>query len=196
MTDTYLTRQTLLKKLKLRLDESSWDEFNTYYGKFIYSVINTLGVNHTDADDISQQVMLKIWNSIDKFNIAQKSGGFRNWIYTITKNTTLNYIAGNKSKSSRDELLTQDLENKYSTPEVDELIDEEWNKHISTLAFEKISKKASKKAMDVFIAQFNGESAEQTAERLGIEVTTVYIYRGRIKEKLVAEIKNLREMLE
>ena len=50
--------------------------------------------------------------------------------------------------------------------------------------------------MDAFISGFKKEPVEVTAERLGLNEKTVYIYRHRIKNKLIAEIKNLKDLLE
>lgn len=196
MADTYLTRQTLLKKLKLRLDESSWDEFVLFYEPLIHSVIRRFGAHNTEVEDISQQILLKIWSSIDKFNVTQKKGGFRNWIYTIAKNTTINQLNKSKRNEGHKEQLIKSSKGDYVEPEIDSVINEEWNKHITSIAIERVGKKVSKKAMDAFSAQFSKETIEETAERLGLEVATIYSYRGRIKERLIAEIKNLKEMLE
>ncbi len=196
MTDTYLTRKTLLNRLKSRTDEQSWEEFVFYYENFIRSIINKMGVNPSDFDDLSQQVTLKVWNSIEKFDFTQKKASFRNWIYTITRHTVLTFIAQNKYASRKREEIGAVEKGHLTMPEIDNLIDEEWNKHISTLAFNNISKKVSAKAMDVFTSQFSNEPPEVTAERLGLDKKTVYIYRARIKSALTAEIKNLKEMLE
>lgn len=196
MSDTYLTRKTLLRRLKSESDEKSWEEFAFYYENFIRSIINKMGISPSDFDDLSQQVMLKIWNSISKFDHTKKKGGFRNWIYTITRNTVLTFIEKNKRNISKTEDMFLDQTTQFVSPEVDAKVEDEWNKHLSVLAFEAISKKVSKTAMESFIAGVNKEPVEKTAERLGINVKTVYIYRHRIKTKLIDEISNLRDMLE
>lgn len=196
MVDTYLTRQTLLSRLKTKSDEQSWEDFVFYYGNFIHSIIGKMGVNSSESDDLSQQIILKIWNSIDKFDYTQKKGGFRNWIYTITKNTVLTQISHDKNCAKKTEAIIEDSFGIFSMPEIDGVISEEWNKHISTLAFENISKKVSVQAMEAFISGFRKEAVGVTATRLGLNEKTIYIYRHRIKNKLKAEISNLKEMLE
>jgi RNA polymerase sigma factor (sigma-70 family) len=196
MSDTYLTRQTLLKKLQLNLSEESWEEFIYFYKNFIYSIIKTMGINETDADDIYQQVLVRIWKSIKNFNAKQKKGSFRSWIYKITQNTTLTFIAKSSTKKSKMAEIQLDVEDKVHSPEIDQIIDEQWNRHISKMAFKNIAERISEKALEAFTSQFNGETPEDTARRLGLEKRTIYIYRARIKQKLMAEISNLKEMLE
>lgn len=196
MSDTYLTRNSLIRKLKLNHSEDAWKEFLFFYKSFICSIIRAMGINEADIDDICQQVLLRVWKAIDKFDINQKKGRFRSWIYKITKNTTLTYMSKLKTKSSKLEILKGDLENKFENPEIDEIVQEEWNKHISKLAFENISAATSKKVVDAFVSYIKGEQAELTAERLGVSKDTLYIYRNRVKQKLTDEIANLKEMLE
>lgn len=196
MTDTYLTRETLVRKLKLNLSEESWEEFIHFYKNFIYSIITTMNVDEPDADDIYQQALIRIWKGIKNFDSKQRKGSFRSWIYKITQNTTLTFITKCKSKKSKMEEIKLEAEEKFHSPEIEQIIDEQWNRHISKLAFENISERLSEKALDAFTSQFSGEAPEVTAERLGLEKRTVYIYRARIKQKLMAEISNLKEMLE
>jgi len=196
MPETYLTRQTLLKKLKLNFNDDSWDEFVRFYGRFIGSIINAMGITDADLDDLKQQVLLKVWKSIERFDLNREKGSFRNWIYKITKNTVLNFISKAKNKKSQLELLKIDYENRCSSPEIDKIVEDRWNRHISRMAFENISAVVSEKLIDTFVSHVKGEEAEVTAQRLGIEKETVYIYRNRIKEKLRAEINSLKEMLE
>jgi RNA polymerase sigma-70 factor (ECF subfamily) len=143
-----------------------------------------------------QQVLLKVWKTIERFDINLEKGSFRNWIYKITKNTVLNFISKAKNKKSQLELLKIDYENRCSSPEIDKIVEDRWNRHISRMAFENISAVVSEKLIDTFVSHVKGEEAEVTAQRLGIEKETVYIYRNRIKEKLRAEINSLKEMLE
>lgn len=196
MSDTYLTRQTLLKKLKLNFNEDSWEEFVHFYGRFIGSVIKTMGVSDSDIDDVQQQVLLRIWKSIERFDLSREKGSFRSWIYKITQNTTLNFICKNRKKNTKLDMLKVDYKEQYSNPEIDKIIEDQWNRHISKMAFENISAVVSDKLIDAFVSHVKGEPANITANRLGVEKETVYIYRNRMKEKLRAEIESLKEMLD
>lgn len=196
MTDTYLTRQTLLKRLKSNTDELAWEDFVFYYQNFIYSIIIRMGVSQADRDDISQKVLLKIWRSLDQFDHNQQKGHFRSWINAITRNTVLSFIAHSKHLDKKYESFKVNADGAFVAPEVDKLIGEEWEKHVSALAFDTISKKMSPQAIDAFLAGLRNEPVSETAERLGLEENTVYTYKLRVKRKIVAEIKNLKDMLE
>lgn len=46
------------------------------------------------AEDITQEVFVKVWQKIKKFDSRYK---FKNWLYTIAKNTCLDYLKKNKT---------------------------------------------------------------------------------------------------
>lgn len=183
-------------RLKSLDDDHAWDEFLYYYRNFIFSIITKMNVAESDCDDLSQKVLLKIWRSIEKFDIKEKSGGFRNWIYTITKNTVLNYIRDTQNDIKRHDQVIISRGEPLFKPEIDVMIKAEWEKYLTALAYTNISKKVSKVTMECFLASLRGETPKETAERLNIAENSAYKYKNRVKDKIVAEIKNLREMLE
>lgn len=196
MRDTYLTRETLLKRLKLLDDEQAWEEFVYYYGNFINSIIYKIEIYSDDEEDIAQEVMLKIWKAIPSFDLNNSCGRFRSWLYAICKNTVINYIAKKKTRNEKLKLMHAEAENLKDSPEIDNIINEEWEKHISTKAFAKVKDSLSPTAIGVFEANLMGRPILEIAEQFNIEENTVYTYKNRVKSRLVAEIKNLRDMLE
>lgn len=196
MTDTYLTRQTLLRQLKIENNNLAWEEFLHYYKRFIYSIVVKMEIAPSERDDIVQEALFKIWKSLDQFDINKKRGRFRNWMQAITKNTALVYINKNARLMRNVQDFTDQQADQINKPDIDQLIEFEWEQHITALAFANISKKASNNAVESFLAGLRNEPAEDTAQRLNITVEKVYNYRNRIKTKMVGEIKNLREMLE
>lgn len=195
-TKTYLTRETLLKRMQSLNNEESWDEFVFYYGKFIYSIINRMGIYTGEEEDLAQEILLKIWKAIPNFDINQKKGQFRSWLYSVVKNTVLTYLSRSRYKSEKMALFGVELAQQKNHPEIDQLIIEEWEMYISEKAFEIVKRNLSEQALDAFQSALLGEPVEQIAERLSLEVNTVYVYKNRVKNRLVAEIRNLRELLE
>lgn len=196
MGETYLTRETLLRRLRSADDDQAWEEFVFFYRKFIFSVIVKMGVREADCDDLSQKVLLKLWESLPNFNYNEKRGFFRNWLYTITRNTVVTYINRVKMISNKKSQIQNDMIEQFESPEIDKMVKEEWEKHIAALAFTNIKKKVSEQALDAFQSSLRKEPVAETAQRLGLEENTVYIYKNRVKKKFIEEIKNLREMLE
>src|SRR3989344_8818925 len=62
---------------------------NAIYG-FVYKYVNSQAV----AEDITQEVFLKVWRNAKK---VDKNKNFKSWLYTIAKNTALDHLKKKKS---------------------------------------------------------------------------------------------------
>lgn len=72
------------------------------YQERIYWHVRKMVVNHEDANDITQNIFIKVWKGLSKF---KKESNLYTWIYRIATNETLNFIKANKNK------VAQSLEN-------------------------------------------------------------------------------------
>jgi RNA polymerase sigma-70 factor (ECF subfamily) len=52
-------------------------------------------IDHDDADDLVQDVFIKVWNNIDKF---REDSQLYTWIYRIATNECLNFLAKKKRR--------------------------------------------------------------------------------------------------
>lgn len=196
MTDKFNTRQTLLLKLKDQRDEQAWNDFYETYYRYIRAILWNMNMKEADANDILQSVMLKIWNKLPEFDYETRKGKFRNWISIITANTAKNYIRSenrlynclNGEKSSwLDDYTTATL-----PPEIEEISSAEWEKFISSMAWENISKTLSDSVKETFERLMKGESTKDIAVAVGINENTVIVYKNRIKNKMYMEIVRLQ----
>ena len=68
------------------------------YHKKIYWVIRRMVIDHDDADDITQEVFIKIYRSLNDFRGESK---FFTYIYKIAVNYSLNHIKRKKTLTGR-----------------------------------------------------------------------------------------------
>ncbi len=59
------------------------------YQKKVYSLVRKMVVNHHDANDITQEVFIKIWKNIDSFKGDSK---LFTWIFRIASNESINFL--------------------------------------------------------------------------------------------------------
>lgn len=196
MHETYLTRETLLKRMQQMSDQDAWEEFNQMYRGFIYTIINKMGVNEHDGDDLFQKSMMKIVKALPTFDYRQSQGKFRNWVYTIVRNTVCSYFRKLDTVQRNTSELSLNYESSVQLCELDVVIEQEWQKHVAALAFYNISQKVSAEMLDAFQSGTTNETVEATAQRLGISTSSVYVYRMRVKNALIEEINYLRSVLE
>ena len=52
------------------------------YQRMIYTIVSKIVNNNTDAEDIVQEIFIKVYQSLDKF---RGDAGFSTWLYHITR---------------------------------------------------------------------------------------------------------------
>ena len=86
----------LIKRISLG-DKDAFEEFYDYYGKFIFAQAWAVTNSLSFADEITNDVLLRVWTASQKgFEIRNPLG----WIYTITLNCA-------KDKMKQEKLYTE-----------------------------------------------------------------------------------------
>ena len=81
----------------------------------VYFQIKRMLHNHMDADDVAQQVWIKVWNKLQGFKMESE---FTTWLFRITYNETLNYLQ--KQKKHQNKLSQNDIADyEYATASSD-----------------------------------------------------------------------------
>jgi len=84
------------------------------YGQRLYWHVRTMVGSHEDADDLIQEIYIKIWNALPSF---RGEAQLYTWLYRIATNETLNYLRRKKIQSllsldamegAADHLVSQD----------------------------------------------------------------------------------------
>ncbi len=77
----------------LKGDENSLEVLIKRYLKPIYSFVFRYVGNSQEAEDITQDVFIKVWRNLKKFD---QNRSFKTWIFTIAKNTSLDFLKKKK----------------------------------------------------------------------------------------------------
>ncbi len=73
--------------------ESDIKEIVETYTPQIYNFVRRF-VGYTEADDITQEVFIKVWKNLNKYNKDKSS--FKTWLFTIARNTTIDFMRKKK----------------------------------------------------------------------------------------------------
>lgn len=65
------------------------------YQERVYWHVRKMVIDHEDANDLVQDIFIKIWKNLDKF---RKDSKLYTWIYRIATNETLNFLSKKKKK--------------------------------------------------------------------------------------------------
>lgn len=85
------TRVTLFQQmLNPRNREASWRTFVNRYQPMILSWCRKRGLNESDADDVSQSVLERLWKKLPDFHYDPQKK-FRAWLHTVVENLIRNW---------------------------------------------------------------------------------------------------------
>lgn len=200
MSEEWQTRQTLLMRAKNQDDDAAWEEFAAYYRDFIYMVLHQMNLYSVDIDDLAQDILIKIWKSLPNHIYDKDRARFRTWLSRLIRNQVLDHFRATQRRARKHaaaaEDETSDRMPMITEPDVEKIIQKEWEVHIVQLALNNISSLFSDRAIEAFSMSIEGKSTAQIAEHLGVKPNSVVKLKNRVKERLVIEIQHLRNELE
>ena len=183
----------LIEKCK-QYDKYSFMELYKRYEKYLYSLCFSYVQNSQDALDLVQEIYIKVFKNISKFDIEKP---FRSWIRKIAVNTCLNFkrtiknniISMNSYVNDEEEIALGDT---ISSDEdvLEDIIDTE-NKYL----IKKYLKEIPEEYRIVLILRYYEDlSYNEISEIINMPLGTVKTKIYRAKALLRKKLKNIMEV--
>jgi RNA polymerase sigma-70 factor (ECF subfamily) len=87
----------------LRKDNSAWEAIVARFRRKVFHIGYKFTGKHDEAEDLTQDIFLKVFKSLDKFN---RDADFSTWLSSVARNYCIdNYRAGKRER----EVLVEDL---------------------------------------------------------------------------------------
>ena len=106
----YKTRKSLLLRLKNQDDQESWREFYNIYGRMIFGYALRHRLSHAEAEDVVQEVCIKLFRQILSFDYSPDQGHFRGWLKTVTKHAVIDFIRRKERRLQKHDAFQQHSE--------------------------------------------------------------------------------------
>jgi len=153
------------------------------YQTKLFSYLYRLIGNREETEDLLQNVFVKVYNNLDRFDRRKK---FSSWIYRIAHNEAVNFLKkkGKKKFISLEDITTTKDKLEISTSEkspADSWIKKELKKEVE-MAMEKLPAKYKEV---LILRYFLDKSYGEMSEILGKPVNTVGTLLNRAKKKLL-----------
>ena len=101
-----MTQEELLPLL-LRKEERAFTQLYDMYSKSLFSIITNLIKDREEAEDVLQEVFVKIWKNIDTYN--QSKGRLYTWMLNIARNTTIDKLRSKGFNNSQKNLSSDNF---------------------------------------------------------------------------------------
>jgi len=159
-----MTQEELLP-LILKKDDKAFTILYDMYSKNLYGIIYNLVKDKEEAEDVLQEVFVKIWKNIESYN--ESKGRFFTWILNIARNTSIDKL---RSKGYNNHLKNSSADNFVH------LLDDsnKLNNKIDSIGIREFVKKLKPKCIKIIdLLFFKGYTQQEASEELEIPLGTV-----------------------
>jgi RNA polymerase sigma-70 factor (ECF subfamily) len=198
------TRQSLLSRLKDSTDQESWREFFDIYWELIYRTGVKAGLTDSEAQDMVQETMLAVVNSMPTFEYRKNHASFKSWLLRLTSWRVADQFRKRKKASPQSRHAEQTARTSTRTSTVEQIADpasldvkatwdEDWEMTLMEAALARVKKKVDPKMYQVFDCYvFKEWSVSRVARALKINPAQVYLVKHRVQSLIKKEVALLQ----
>ena len=186
-----MTEKELITKAKSG-SENAFEEIINLYKQRVCSTIFYMIRNENIVEDIAQEVFIKVYKNISKFN---EESSLYTWIYRITINACLDEMKKEKKitylsdyKNNSDEIEIED-----KTQNIDEIVEKSIEKSELIRAIKNLP--ADQRAI-IVLRDIKGFSYWEISDMLKIKLGTVKSKISRARDNLKTELQALGYQVE
>jgi RNA polymerase sigma factor (sigma-70 family) len=188
------TSLTLLERLqKNPEDPQAWKLFIERYQPRIRRWCLTWGLQESDADDVAQDVLVKLFAVLRKFQY-DPSRSFRAWLKTVTQHVWIDFVAARRrdpvQTSERIDTITDSAD---AQSDLERQLEDAFEHELLEVAMRRIKERAKPAYWEAFhLTAIEGLSGAEVANKLGIPVGTVFVAKHRVQKMLQEEVRVLK----
>ena len=187
------TSESLIVRVRDPLNQTAWDQFEQLYRPVIFRIARAKGLQHSDALDLVQQVLMSVAAAIGRYE--KQSGGirFRNWLNRVTRNAILKALSrGPRDLAAGGSQILDVLNEVPADDPTDALIELEYRREVYVRAAARVRGEVQEETWLAFEATVLQEvSIEAAAKRFGMSTGSIYAARSRIMRRLRTAVNEL-----
>jgi RNA polymerase sigma-70 factor (ECF subfamily) len=191
-----LTRVTLLGRLRRNpADQAAWNEFVQHYGAKVYGWCKKWTLQDSDAQDVTQNVLLKLARKMRDFSY-DPSRSFRAWLKTLTRNAWQDFLEsrGRAGMGSGDGRVEELLHSVEARQDLVQQLEEEFDRELLAEAINRVRPRVAARTWEAYrLTAEEGLSGAEAARRTSLAVGRVYVAKHRVQKMLQEEIRKLEQ---
>jgi len=194
MHDPDRTRFSLLVRLKDTRDHLAWAEFVEIYTPVVYGFLRRRGLQHADAEDVTQEVFATVGRSIAGFQCDQQKGSFRAWLMTVVRSRLIDHVTrqGKHPAGTGDTATLERLEEHPARQNDRDVWEEEYRKSVFEWAAGRVREEVQDCTWQAFWrSHVCGEETKHIAEALEMSEGAVYVAKHRVLARLRKNVAEL-----
>ncbi len=190
------TRVTLLGRLRRDpTNQAAWGEFVKHYGPRIYRWCLSWKLQEADAEDVTQNVLLKLAEKLRDFTY-DPSQSFRAWLKTLARHAWSDFLDNRKRAAvgSGDSNILQAVRSVEARDDLVLRLEAAFDHELLEAAKIQVRLRVAPQTWEAFrLLALEGQPVAQVAAKVQMQVAMVYVAKSKVIKMLQEEIHMLEE---
>lgn len=183
------TRASLLVKLRDHQNASAWQDFTDLYTPVIRKTALRMGLQVADVENVVQEVLLAVSQSIDQWLANPLRGSFRGWLSRIAKNKTLDLLTRKATRPESGPSREWD-----AIPAALSSLSSYWDQEYRWELFVRVAKHVREAVAEAtwqafWLSTIENRPIADVARQLGVRQGVVYLSRCRVLDRIRKLVK-------
>jgi RNA polymerase sigma factor (sigma-70 family) len=190
------TGTTLLLLLHDPANPLAWSAFVGRYGPRVYGWCRRWGLQEFDAENVTQDVLVKLVRTLRSFTYDPERGRFRAWLKTLTRRAWTDFLEEERRRGpgvGGSAALAQ----LYALEAQDDMLqslEKAFDLELWDAAQQQVRQQVSPRDWNIFEQMTrDGRRAGELATQLGMQPTAVLMAKSRVKRKLSDAVRLLEQ---
>jgi RNA polymerase sigma-70 factor (ECF subfamily) len=188
------TSPTLLGRLACSpTDQAAWDEFVARYGPQIHGWCQRWGLQASDAQDVTQNILLELARQMRGFRY-DPAGSFRGWLKTVAHRAWGKFVRarGRPGLGSGDSAVAALLDSVAAGDDLLQRFEEQSERELFEQAAARVRLRVQPRTWDAFrLLALEGRPGAEVAECLGMKVAAAYVAKSKARKLIEEEVRRL-----
>lgn len=159
-------------------DKSAFSALVDRYGDMVYSLVKRIVGNSEDARDITQDIFVKVYSSLNKYN---GTSAFSTWLYRVAYNAAISHIRKRRHHHSS-------VDDERSQPVADDDMEAAFRRAASEKRYADLESALSRLAPEeramITLFYMEEHSVSDISDITGISLANVKVKLHRIRKKI------------
>ncbi len=164
-------------------DREAFEAIYRAVSGFVYSLALRVTRNHADAQEVTQDVFIKIHRSLKSFGFR---ASFKTWVYRITTNTAINSYRKRIRQMSRQSDFDTAIKTEGVEPTVEQTVD---TKNSQEQLMHLLGELNPDQRSCIVLREIEGLSYKEISKTLRININTVRSRLKRARQALMSRAK-------
>jgi RNA polymerase sigma factor (sigma-70 family) len=145
-----------------------------------------------DADDVAQQVLLKLLTAMKQYR-RQAGSGFRGWLKTVTHNAWLDFVTSRHTSAQYPGSIDSITDSNDALADLEKQMQRAFEHELLELAMRRVEQRVKPSTWEAFrLAAIENLQGIEAAGRLNMDVSNVFVPKHRVLKLLEEEVRIMK----